>query len=101
MCGIGFIIYGVYNFIFFTRYYKDVNKIGATFTITSIVIFVLIAIEVTLTFAVPFVRDCLDTKDPAYLSYKLIALVIGIVLYFIMTFLAYKRSVKSFEQIDL
>lgn len=99
--GIGFIIYGVYNFIFFTRYYKDVNKIGATFTITSIVIFVLIAIEVTLTFAVPFVRDCLDTKDPAYLSYKLIALVIGIVLYFIMTFLAYKRSVKSFEQIDL
>ena len=99
--GIGFILYGLFNFIFFSRYYRDINRIGISFVITSIVIFFLISAEVVLTYAVPFVRDYLDTKDPAYLSYKLIILVISILFYGIITYLTYLRAVKEFEKIDL
>lgn len=99
--GIGLILYGLFNRIFFCRYYSDVNKIGGTFVITSIVIFVLIAVEVALTQVVPFVKDCLDTKDPAYLSYKMIVLAVAVVFYCLITYDAYRRSVKSFENLDL
>lgn len=99
--GIGFILYGLFNFIFFSRYYRDINRIGITFLITSIVIFLMIAVEVVITYAVPFVRDCLDTKDPAYLSYKLVVLMASILFYCIITGLTYKRAVREFEKIDL
>ncbi len=99
--GIGFILYGIFNRIFFCGYYSDVNKIGVTFALTSIIIFVLISVEVALTQVVPFVKDYLDTKDPAYMSYKLVILAVGIVFYCLITLDTYRRSVKTFEKLDL
>jgi hypothetical protein len=55
----------------------------------------------TLTHALPFFRNRLDTKDPEYLSAKLIVLAVGVLVYGMLTWLAYRRAVRAFEKLDL
>lgn len=99
--GLSLIMLGLFNYIFFAIYYKNVNKVGTAFVWSSVVVFIYMAIAEVLAHAVPFVRDYLDTKDPEYLSYKLIVLFVGIVLYVLLTYVVYRKSVKSFEAMDL
>lgn len=99
--GFSFIMLGIFNFIFFTIYYKDVNKVGKAFVWASIAVFVYIGIAETCVHVVPFVKNYLDTKDPQYLAYKLIVLGVGLALYSLLTYISYKKSIKSFENLDL
>ncbi len=99
--GLAFVMYGVFNYIFYGIYYKDVNKVGTSFVLSSVAMFVYIAIAETCSHAVPFVRDYLDTKDPQYLTYKLTVLAIGVIFYAFSTYMVYRKSVKSFEALDL
>lgn len=81
----GFLLFGIFNLLFFYSYYKNVDKVGISFVKASVVFFILVVIDAVATHAIPFVQNCLDTPDPEYLEYKLIALGAGIVLYLIMT----------------
>jgi hypothetical protein len=99
--GIGFLLFGIFNFTFLTSYYKDVNQVGRAYGISSILIFVYMAIEIVLVHAVPFLRDYADTMDPQYMGSKVIVLLVGCLLYAILTFMAYQKSVKMFESFDL
>lgn len=99
--GWGFFMYGVFNFVFFTKYYKNVNKVGVSFAITSIVMFLLVAFEVVSTYAIPFMRNVIDTKDPQFIGLKLVFLAVGFVLFVLMTISSYKISAKEFEKEDL
>lgn len=99
--GLSFIMIGIFNYIFFGIYYKDVNNVGKAFAWSSTAVFVYMAVAETCAHVVPFVRDYLDTKDPEYLIYKLIVLFVGIVIYALLTHIIYKKSVKSFDAIDL
>lgn len=98
---VGFIVYGVFNFVFFLNYYKNVNRVGVAFLISSVIIFIFVAFDVVSTYAIPLVRDYLDTKDPEFLTYKLIFLAAGIIIYVLLTFISYKISVLNFEKQDL
>jgi len=49
----------------------------------------------------PFSRDFLDTPDPQYLPQKLVVLLIGAVVYAVMTALACRKSIILFEKQDL
>lgn len=97
----GFLLFGIFNLLFFYSYYKNVDKVGISFVKATVVFFILVAIDAVATHAIPFVRNCLDTTDPEYLEYKLIALGAGIVLYLIMTIWVCKVSIKNFEKQDL
>ena len=97
----GFLLFGIFNLMFFHSYYKNVDKIGVSFVKATVVFFVLVVVDVVATHAVPFVRDCLDTPDPQYLGYKMIALVVCIILYLIMTVGVCRMSIKNFEKQDL
>lgn len=99
--GLSFIMLGIFNLVFFGVYYKDVNKVGTAFAISSVAMFVYIIIAEACVHVVPFVRYYLDTKDTEYLSYKIIVLAVGIFIYVLMTFVAYKKSAKKFETLDL
>lgn len=70
LLGEGLLMFGVFNRVFFGRYYRDVSRVGAPFLLSSLLLFLLVAAEVTATYAVPFVRDVLDTPDPAHLPEK-------------------------------
>lgn len=97
----GFLLFGIFNLMFFYSYYKNVDKVGISFVKATVVFFILVTIDAVGTHVIPFMRDYLDTPDPKYLGYKLVALGIGIVLYVVMTIGAYRISIKNFEQQDL
>lgn len=99
--GLSLVMFGLFNYIFFGIYYKDVNKVGTAFVWSSVAVFVYIAIAEACAHAVPFVRDYLDTKDPQYLAYKLIVLAVGTIVYAFLTYVVYRKAVKSFEALDL
>ena len=50
---------------------------------------------------VPFVRDRLDTPDPAFLGEKLTLLAAGATLYVLLSALALRRAMHSFAALDL
>ena len=97
----GFLLFGIFNLLFFYGYYKNVDKVGISFVKASVVFFILVVIDAVATHTIPFVQNCLDTPDPKYLEYKLIVLGAGIVLYLIMTIWVCKASIKNFEKQDL
>lgn len=99
--GLSLAMIGIFNYIFFGIYYKNVNKVGHAFVLSSTAVFIYITIAEACAHAVPFVRDYLDTNDPQYLGYKLIVLLVGTIAYVFLTYVVYRKSVKSFEALDL
>ena len=58
--GLSFIMLAVFNYVFFTGYFSQPDKVGRVFARASIVTFVYIGIAEACTFAVPFFRDVLE-----------------------------------------
>ena len=98
--GLALVQLGLMNYTFFTRYYRRPEKVGSVFIVTCIVCFAYIGLAETAAFAVPFVRDVLDVPDPANLPVKLAVLGVGAVVFAVLTYLAYRKSVRSFEALD-
>ena len=97
----GFVLFGLFNLIFFNSYYKNVDKVGISFVKATVVFFILVVVDAVATHAAPFVRDYLDTPDPEYILYKLIVLGVGILMYLFMTVFVCRVSIKNFEKQDL
>ncbi len=98
---VAFIVYGLFNFIFFLSYYKDVNKVGVAFVRSSILIFACVVFDVFATYVISFVKQYLDTRDPEFLQQKLIFLAAGVFVYILFTWVAYQVSIHNFEKQDL
>ena len=101
LLGEGFILFGLFNMIFFPNWYKNINKVGVPFLLSSAAVFVYILLAIVSTYAVPFVRDCLDTQDPAHLPEKLLFIVAAVLFFLCVTWLSMKASARRFEQVDL
>lgn len=99
--GFALIMMGLFNTVYFRLYYRDVKRVGMSFVWSSAVTFVFICLVEALAHAVPFVRDVLDTPDPAHLAAKLIVLLAGAALFALMTWLTCRRAQKDFEHQDL
>lgn len=97
----GFLLFGIFHLVFFCGYYKDVTKVGVNYVKATVVFFLCICIEIAAVYAVPFVRDCLDTPDSQYVGTKLITLAICILIYVLLTVITYQVSVRRFEKQDL
>lgn len=99
--GFSFVMLGIFHLVFFSIYYRDVNKVGKAFVSSSVICFLYMLVAETLVHAVPFLRDKIDTYDTVYVKEKLVILGVGAVVYMLCTCAAYKRSVKLFEAQDL
>jgi hypothetical protein len=99
--GLSFVLLGLFNLTFFWNYYRDVNKVGKAFVVSSAVVFLFILVAEGAVHTAPFFRDVLDTKDPANLSAKLAILAGGAIAFTVLTLASYKRSAASFEAMDL
>lgn len=93
--GLSFLMLGLFNLIFFTKYYKNTDKVGTSFLLGTIVISIFMIIAEASVHVVPFIKNYLDTKDPEFLGYKVVVLAAGIVLYIVLTLFSYQRSVRS------
>ncbi len=101
LLGEGFIVFGLFNLLFFPNWYRNINKVGVPFLLASVAVFVYIVLAIVSTYAIPFLRDCLDTQDPAFLKEKLLFIAAALLLFLCATWLSMKASVKRFERVDL
>ena len=99
--GLALIMLGIFNIVFFPKYYKNPAKVGLPFIFGSTAVFVFILIAEASCFIIPFVKDILDTPGMANPLPKLAALLSGALIYFLLTITAYKISVNNFKKIDL
>lgn len=97
----GLLLFGVFHLVFFCSYYRNVDRVGISFIRATAAVFLLAAADVIASYAIPFVRDYLDTPDPQFLGYKLAVLGVSALLYLGMTALACRISIRRFEKLDL
>lgn len=101
MLGNGAWILGLFNLVFFPRYYKNPEKVGAPFVGGAALIFLLIAIFIVLRWTVPFFMTTLNGSNSENTLLKAVWLLVGLAGYGAMTAAACKISSARFEKVDL
>ena len=97
--GFGLMIYGVFNLVFFSQFYKTAYKAGVAFLIALVPATLGIA---TMEAAVHIPGlGWLDGLDGASLLRQTPVLLAGIVIYAATNLLAYRIAAKRFERVDL
>lgn len=98
--GLSYGMLGLFNLVFFPAYFGAPNRVGLAFLKGCAALAVYMLIAEGLTFTVPFFRDVLDT--PALWSpEKGLVLAAGLAVYGLLTWLAFGRSRRRFERLDL
>lgn len=96
--GFVFIMYSIFNSVFLCGFFKSGYKVGKSYLISSIIMFVYVAVlEVAVHF--PKIGAYLDTTEKQVAQLPI--LVLGMVIYVISAVLTCKKSQKSFEKVDL
>ena len=99
--GLSLAMLGLFNLVFFTGYYKNPHKVGGAFVKSCVAVGVYMLAAESCVHAIPFFRDKLDTTGGAFLAEKLLVLALGTVLFVLLSFVAWRRAVRSFEKLDL
>ncbi len=98
--GLGALMLGTFNLIFFPLYFSNPNKVGKPFLIASVALFLLVTLDVICCYVCPFWAK-LDTPDPAYLVRKLAFFFAALALYCGFTLGSFLISGRRFSQFDL
>ena len=96
----GAILLGVFNLIFFPRYFKSPDKIGVPFVIGAIVVFLLIGVFIVLRWVTPLYSITLNGLNSVNTGAKAAALIIGMAIYAIMSTISCKLSMRRFQKYD-
>jgi len=97
--GFGLMIYGVFNLVFFTQFYKTAYKAGVSFLIALIPTTLgIIAVEAVVHFPG---MEWLDGMDGASLLRQVPILLAGILVYLAADAAAFLISARRFERVDL
>ena len=99
--GCVFLMYGIFNVIFFPMFYRNAYKIGWPL-LTAITASTLFAAAIeTLVLTVPAAAHILDGISSEALLRQLPVLAAGIIFFVLLTVLSYNKSAKNFERVDL
>jgi hypothetical protein len=97
--GFALLIFGCFNAIFICGFFKTAYKYGKPFVFYIIVAFIIISIAETLHY-IPGL-EAVNAFGFKNMTLQLSGLIAGAVLYVLLTFIAFKKSIKRFEVIDL
>lgn len=97
--GFGLLLYAMFDLVFLTAFYRSGYKVGIAFLQASIPMVVLMA-ATEATAHIPALA-WMDSLQPEHLFRQLPILAVGMVCYGALIPLAYRISVKHFEQVDL
>jgi hypothetical protein len=99
--GIAFIMFSLFNIVFFPIYFKSAYKYGIpTIAGNVIVILFIAAVELFALFN-PVFRNYLEGNSSEMKMLQILILIGGIAIFVIFNFAAYKMSAKRFENLDL
>lgn len=115
--GFVFIMFAVFNLIFFPGFYKTAYKAGIPFFKSAMVVAVYIVLAEMLVWIprmtdktlenvqtllpVEKTRSLIDSTDPAVMVKQLPILAAGLIIWIAVTVIAYKLAAKRFEKVDL
>jgi len=94
--GLGFLLYGLFNLVFFPSYYRTGYKVGMAFLKGSTAVFLVVACDVVLPHVPGF--QFLDGNNAAA---QLPILAIGAAVFAAFSLLAYRHSANLYEKVDL
>lgn len=98
LLGSGFVMYAVFNFVFYTSFYKTAYKAGRAFIFASIAMSVYILAVEALSHTV---LSAFDGASPEALVKQIPILAAGVVIWLFGLFVTYKKAAASFEKVDL
>jgi len=97
--GFGFIIYALFNIIFLTQFFKNGYKVGKAFLLAIIPTSIgVMSMEILVHF--PNLL-WLDSMNPSIMLKQLPLLLIGMIIYIVSMFVAFKVSANRFQKVDL
>ena len=101
LVGNGAVLLGVFNLIFFPRYFKAPEKIGVPFVIGAVAVFLLISVFIVLRWATPLYSVILNGLNSEHSAAKIAALTVGLVVYVGLSVISCNLSMKNFRKIDV
>lgn len=101
LLGVGLAQMGLFDGVFFSRYYKDPSRVGTPFLLGCVAIFLWAGLWEALPHFVPFVRDRLDTPLFQHLPEKAAFFAVCAVLYAVCVAWTCRISERRFETLDL
>ena len=101
LVGNGAVLLGVFNLIFFPCYFKKPDKIGIPFVIGAIIVFLLIGLFIVLRWTTPLFSDILNGVNSIHTIAKVLACLIGLLVYLFLTITSCKISMKNFAKVDV
>lgn len=99
--GFVFLLYAVFNSIYFPMYYKKPYKTFWPQLISLLSCSLGLTVIMVLFIAIPSWSEFINTYSGMGLLVQLIILGVGIIIYALSGFLSYRASAKSFEKVDL
>lgn len=100
LLGLSLVMLGIFNFVYFVYYYKHPQKVGTAFAWGSAAITLFMVISEAASHVVPFVAKVLDGSNAEHALAKLLTLLIGLLIFVLITYVAYRKSAHSFEALD-
>ena len=101
LVGNGAVLLGVFNLIFFPNYFKKPDKIGIPFVIGAIIVFLVISLFIVLRWTTPLFSNILNGVNSVHTIEKVLACLIGLLVYLFLTVTSCKISMKNFAKVDL
>ena len=101
LVGNGAVLLGVFNLIFFPRYFKAPEKIGVPFVIGAVAVFLLISVFIVLRWATPLYSITLNGLNSENTGAKIAAFAISVTVYVVLSAVSCKLSMNNFQKIDV
>lgn len=99
--GFAFLLLGIFNLLFFPMYYKNTRKIGIPYTIAAVVFACMMVLIMGAVMIPESPFQLLDGYDRENAGPRILVLLLGAVLFGLLTFVAFRISVKRFSKEDI
>ena len=99
--GFGLMMFGLFNLVFLPLFYKTAYKTGLPFVIACVAMTVFVGVVEAAINLIPGWKASLDTVNTIYLPQQSMVLGVGVLLFGLLTFIAYRLSVRRFDALDL
>mgnify|MGYP002609609640 FL=1 len=99
LLGAGFVLYGVYNLVFFVCLYRSGYKVGAAYLKANLALWPMMLLAEALPHFPSLVW--LNRVDTQANLRQIPILLFGVAVFAVLTILAYRRSARLYERVDL
>ncbi len=99
--GISLTCFAAFNITFLPYHYKNVQKIGFPQLAGLAAFLVVYGVSETLIQAIPLLHNTLDVYDVATLWARFVVLIVGAIIYVVVTFVAILLAKRNFEKVNL